>query len=241
MPLWRGWGSFCPVAGPGGLLRERQHPAVPDPPGQPDRPAITFVGRGRLMERPQSVYTKRYIGSKDLQFEQSPSGADRGGSSAPRGLPPGGQRVQPVHQRAAVRLPLLAGDSTLPPSSAGGEPQLHRHDPRGPGRLRRAASRWLDETRCCIPGGQAVPPLRLHRGGRLQSGRVSGGAGGRQGRGHPDRPGRRDPAGRRGHSGHPAPLRGKVHPHRGRASSSSKRRSTARTSTLPTAPTLAPC
>ena len=34
---------------------------------------ITFVGRGRLMERPQSVYEELYR-AKGLRFEQTPSG-----------------------------------------------------------------------------------------------------------------------------------------------------------------------
>ena len=40
---------------------------------------ITFVGRGRLMERPQSVYEELYR-AKGLRFEQTPSGLTVEGS-----------------------------------------------------------------------------------------------------------------------------------------------------------------
>ena len=71
--------------------------------GQP----VTFTGRGRLMERPQCVYETLYR-KQNLRFEQSPAGLTVEGALTPRGLPAGGQRVQSVHQRAAVRAAAAA-------------------------------------------------------------------------------------------------------------------------------------
>ncbi len=138
----QGLGHFLPLTRPGGLLRERQHPAVSHPHCQPDRPA-GHLYRARTADGAPAIVYETLYREQNLRFEQSPAGLTVEGALTRRGLPAGGQRVQPVHQRAAVRR-CRCWPGTAPCTlSPGGEPQLHRHDPRRTGRLR-GHSRWLD-------------------------------------------------------------------------------------------------
>ena len=138
--------------------------------------------------------------------------ADRGRGTDPRRIPPCRQCIQPVHQRAAVCSAAAFRQQHAAPHPAGGEPQLHRYDPLCAGSLR-CAEPLAGRKHSCHPGRAALSPLRLHRGGRLQSGRVPGGAGGRVRRRDHHRPCPGDAAGRCRHSGHPAPVRRGVYPH----------------------------
>ena len=116
-PLWRGWGSFRPVFEPGGLLRERQHPALPHPSGQPYRADHHLCGPRAADGTAPVCVRERYIESRISSFEQRQRAADRGRTPAQRGVHAGGQCVQPVHQRAAVR-PAPAGRGQHPPSAS---------------------------------------------------------------------------------------------------------------------------
>ena len=93
---------------------------------------VTFTGRGRLMERPQSVYKTLYQ-QQGLRFEQ---GADR--LTVEGALTPGEYELAgnvSSHQRAAV-CPAPAGrHQHSAPHPARGEPELHRYDPRSAARL----------------------------------------------------------------------------------------------------------
>ncbi len=197
---------------------------------------VTFTGRGRLMERPQSVYEKLYQ-QQTLRFEQSAAGLTVEGTLTQR-IRAGGQRVQPVHQRAAV-CPALAGSPQHPsPARPCGEPQLYRYDPTRCRNCRFSGPRrWLDET-TLLPGGQQYRP-RLQRGGRLQPGGLSGGAGRTVRRRDHHRPART-----------PCRAMPRFWTSCGGAAQGSRRSGSVIcskaplqgwTSTLPTAPTLAPC
>ena len=103
--------------------------------GQP----VTFTGRGRLMERPQSVYEALYC-EQNLRFEQSSAGLTVEGA-----LTPGNYRlagnvssqlhlIPPVESRSYI-------DMTRAVQAAFG---VH--------------SRWLDATTLLLPGGQQYHP-----------------------------------------------------------------------------------
>ena len=164
------------------------------------------------MERPQSVYERPLYREQGLRFEQSAAGPDRGRGTDPRRIPPCRQCIQPVHQWAAVCSAAAFRQQHAAPHPAGGEPQLHRYDPLCAGSLR-CAEPLAGRKHSCHPGRAALSPLRLHRGGRLQSGRVPGGAGCRVRRRDHHRPCPGNAAGRCRHSGYPAPVRRGVYPH----------------------------
>ena len=109
------------------------------------------------MERPQSVYKTLYQ-QQGLRFEQ---GADRltvEGAPDPGRIRAGGQRVQPVHQRAAVLpCPCWAATSTLhliPPVESRSYIDMTRSVQAAFG----VQSHWLDENTLAIPGGQHYHP-----------------------------------------------------------------------------------
>ena len=171
---------------------------------------ITFVGRGRLMERPQSVYEELYR-AKGLRFEQTPSGLTVEGLLSSGDYTLEGNVSSQFISGLLFALPLLAGTSTLrllPPVESRSYIDMTRAVQAAFG----VESRWLDETTLEISGGQEYHPAITPWRGitvRPRSRRCWG----RGRRGDPDRPCREDIAGRRRHSGYPAPLRGKVHPH----------------------------
>ena len=117
---------------------------------------VTFTGRGRLMERPQSVYKTLYQ-QQGLRFEQ---GADRltvEGALTPGEYELAGNVSSQFISGLLFALPLLPGDS-----------QLHLISPvesRSYIDMTRAVqaafgvhSRWLDETTLLLPGGQQYRP-----------------------------------------------------------------------------------
>ena len=99
---------------------------------------VTFTGRGRLMERPQSVYKTLYE-QQGLRFEQ---GADRltvEGALTPGEYELAGNVSSQFISGLLFALPLLGGTSAL-----------HLIPP--------VESRWLDENTLEIPGGQHYLP-----------------------------------------------------------------------------------
>ena len=137
--------------------------------GQP----VTFTGRGRLMERPQSVYETLYR-EQNLRFEQSPAGLTVEGPGGAYSLPCDALVLSPGHSaRDTFRLagnvssqfisgllfalPLLPGDSQLhliPPVESRSYIDMTRAVQAAFG----VHSRWLDETTLLLPGGQQYHP-----------------------------------------------------------------------------------
>ena len=117
---------------------------------------VTFTGRGRLMERPQSVYKTLYQ-QQGLRFEQ---GADRltvEGALTPGEYELAGNVSSQFISGLLFALPLLAGDSTLhliPPVESRSYIDMTRAVQAAFG----VHSRWLDATTLLLPGGQQYHP-----------------------------------------------------------------------------------
>ena len=117
---------------------------------------VTFTGRGRLMERPQSVYKTLYQ-QQGLRFEQ---GADRltvEGALTPGEYELAGNVSSQFISGLLFALPLLDGDSTLhliPPVESRSYIDMTRAVQAAFG----VTSRWLDETTLALPGRQNYRP-----------------------------------------------------------------------------------
>ena len=117
---------------------------------------VTFVGRGRLMERPQSVYEALYR-EQGLRFVQSPSGLTVEGALSSEDYTLAGNVSSQFISGLLFALPLLAGDSTLhliPPVESRSYIEMTRAAQAAFG----VTSHWLDDTTLCIPGGQQYHP-----------------------------------------------------------------------------------
>ena len=117
---------------------------------------ITFVGRGRLMARPQSVYEELYR-AKGLRFEQTPSGLTVEGLHFSGDYTLAGNVSSQFISGLLFALPLLAGTSTLrllPPVESRSYIDMTRAVQAAFG----VESRWLDETTLEISGGQEYHP-----------------------------------------------------------------------------------
>ena len=117
---------------------------------------ITFVGRGRLMARPQSVYEELYR-AKGLRFEQTPSGLTVEGLLFSGDYTLAGNVSSQFISGLLFALPLLAGTSTLrllPPVESRSYIDMTRAVQAAFG----VESRWLDETTLEISGGQEYHP-----------------------------------------------------------------------------------
>ena len=117
---------------------------------------VTFVGRGRLMERPQSVYEALYR-EQGLRFVQSPSGLTVEGALSSGDYTLAGNVSSQFISGLLFALPLLGGTSTLH--------LLRPVESRSYIDMTRAVqatfgvhSRWLDETTLLLPGGQQYHP-----------------------------------------------------------------------------------
>ena len=120
--------------------------------GQP----VTFTGRGRLMERPQSVYETLYH-EQNLRFEQFPAGLTVEGALTPGDYQLAGNVSSQFISGLLFALPLLPGDSTLhliPPVESRSYIDMTRAVQAAFG----VHSRWLDETTLLLPGGQQYHP-----------------------------------------------------------------------------------
>jgi len=117
---------------------------------------ITFTGRGRLMERPQSVYETLYK-EQDLRFEQNAKGLTVEGVLTPGDYELAGNVSSQFISGLLFALPLLAGKSTLhliPPVESCSYIDMTRAVQHAFG----VESRWLDDTTLEIPGGQQYTP-----------------------------------------------------------------------------------
>ena len=117
---------------------------------------VTFTGRGRLMERPQSVYKTLYQ-QQGLRFEQ---GADRltvEGALTPGEYELAGNVSSQFISGLLFALPLLDGDSTLhliPPVESRSYIGMTRAVQAAFG----VTSRWLDGNTLALPGRQHYRP-----------------------------------------------------------------------------------
>ena len=117
---------------------------------------VTFVGRGRLMERPQSVYEALYR-EQGLRFVQSPSGLTVEGALSSGDYTLAGNVSSQFISGLLFALPLLGGTSTLhllPPVESRSYIDMTRAVQAAFG----VHSRWLDETTLLLPGGQQYHP-----------------------------------------------------------------------------------
>ena len=117
---------------------------------------ITFVGRGRLMERPQSVYEELYR-AKGLRFEQTPSGLTVEGLLSSGDYTLEGNVSSQFISGLLFALPLLAGTSTLrllPPVESRSYIDMTRAVQAAFG----VTSRWLDGNTLALPGRQHYHP-----------------------------------------------------------------------------------
>ena len=117
---------------------------------------VTFTGRGRLMERPQSVYKTLYQ-QQGLRFEQSADRLTVEGALTPGEYELAGNVSSQFISGLLFALPLLDGDSTLhliPPVESRSYIDMTRAVQAAFG----VQSRWLDENTLFLPGNQHYHP-----------------------------------------------------------------------------------
>ena len=118
--------------------------------------SVTFAGRGRLMERPQSVYEALYR-EQNLRFERSAAGLTVEGALSSGDYRLAGDVSSQFISGLLFALPLLPGDSTLhllPPVESRSYIDMTRAVQAAFG----VQSRWLDATTLAVPGGQQYRP-----------------------------------------------------------------------------------
>ena len=117
---------------------------------------VTFTGRGRLMERPQSIYQELFS-AQELEFRQGPDGLTIGGPLWPGKYPVRGDVSSQFVSGLLFALPLLKRESTLrliPPVESRSYIEMTRAVQAAFG----VESFWQDEYTLRIPGGQAYRP-----------------------------------------------------------------------------------
>ena len=151
-----GLGSFLPVSAPVDCCESGSTLRFLIPIASLTGQKVTFVGRGRLMERPQTVYEKLYQ-KQSLRFEQSSAGLTVEGTLKSSEYELAGDVSSQFISGLLFALPLLAGDSTLhliPPVESRSYIEMTRAAQRRFG----VESRWQDENTLFIPGGQKYRP-----------------------------------------------------------------------------------
>ena len=154
--LVEGLGHFRPVFGPVDCCESGSTLRFLIPLASLTGQSITFVGRGRLMERPQSVYETLYR-KQNLHFEQANGQLTVAGSLRGGEYTLAGNVSSQFISGLLFALPLLAGDSTLhliPPVESRSYIEMTRAAQAAFG----VTSHWLDDTTLCIPGGQQYHP-----------------------------------------------------------------------------------
>ena len=117
---------------------------------------VAFTGRGRLMQRPQSVYQELFA-SQGLRFEQEGDTLMVAGPLRPGCFSLAGDVSSQFISGLLFALPLLDGDSRLclkPPVESRSYIEMTRAAQSRFG----VASAWLDEYTLAVPGGQAYRP-----------------------------------------------------------------------------------
>ena len=151
-----GLGHFLPLAAPVDCCESGSTLRFLIPIASLTGQKVTFTGRGRLMERPQSVYETLYK-EQNLRFEQSPAGLTIEGALTPGEYRLAGNVSSQFISGLLFALPLLAGPSTLhliPPVESRSYIAMTRAVQAAFG----VHSQWLDETTLAIPGGQQYHP-----------------------------------------------------------------------------------
>ena len=117
---------------------------------------VAFTGRGRLMQRPQSVYQELFA-SQGLRFEQEGDTLTVAGPLRPGCFSLAGDVSSQFISGLLFALPLLDGDSRLclkPPVESRSYIEMTRASQSRFG----VSSAWLDEYTLAVPGGQAYRP-----------------------------------------------------------------------------------
>lgn len=151
-----GLGRFCPITAPVDCCESGSTLRFLIPLCSLTGQAVTFTGRGRLMERPQSVYEQLFK-SRGLRFEHSAAGLTAEGALPSGEYELAGNVSSQFISGLLFALPLLDGDSVLrlvPPVESRSYIDMTRTMQARFG----VHSSWQDETTLIIPGGQQYTP-----------------------------------------------------------------------------------